>query len=589
MITDEKNYSDRNDSFEEKIRLIQKAYRDGKYDLAMSLAESIKDTLSFQRQTQADIEPPTLDANSFGQTTELPQNWAFWAKGWNFYKALILKETTALDRIREPVDIPISFRPEQITSPMREIRVAQLEASKGVLTEIPSQVYKEIRRGKERLCHVCFLADVPANGSTTYLIFYGNPSSELPSYNTDLKVTGEDFKLDIENEFYKAQLSRQMGQLERLTIKRAHGLELFAGGEGHGEPPGIDWAHDYVSSGNFQKFRVTNWPKPPNYEVVKGPLCVQVRRWGFPQSPLHPIYLPARMHIDVTYTFYSGTPYFLKQGSMDITKPLEVIYLRDDEWVFSGYSFTDILWMSRDGKLRQGEVIKGHENDLWAVGFYNRFSRDAFIALRLEHKAEGFKGGFYQSGVPVLNYQGHGQLWSRWAVHQARFDSGASLKQKNAYLTIAYPEESESEIVERYRYKLMNPLRVEPTEVPKGLKAAELSGSLARLGEGEEDSCCKLEIWKALRDCKDEQLYSIEANVVDMGYIYDVRLRGDRVQVIMTMPHKGRPKYGFLANPIRQRLLKLKWIREVVVELVWEPTWTANLITDEGRSRLGLD
>ena len=39
----------------------------------------------------------------------------------------------------------------------------------------------------------------------------------------------------------------RMGQLERLTIKRDHGLELFAGGEGHGEPPGIYWAHDYAA------------------------------------------------------------------------------------------------------------------------------------------------------------------------------------------------------------------------------------------------------------------------------------------------------------------------------------------------------
>jgi hypothetical protein len=44
-----------------------------------------------------------------------------------------------------------------------------------------------------------------------------------------------------------------MGQLEHLVYKREHGQELFAYAEGHGEPPGIDWAHDYVTSGNFQR------------------------------------------------------------------------------------------------------------------------------------------------------------------------------------------------------------------------------------------------------------------------------------------------------------------------------------------------
>jgi hypothetical protein len=64
-----------------------------------------------------------------------------------------------------------------------------------------------------------------------------------------------------------------MGQLERLTLKREHGLELFSGGEGHGEPPGIDWAHDYVAAGSFQKLRITYWDACPDYEVVRGPLC----------------------------------------------------------------------------------------------------------------------------------------------------------------------------------------------------------------------------------------------------------------------------------------------------------------------------
>ena len=52
-----------------------------------------------------------------------------------------------------------------------------------------------------------------------------------------------------------ARLSRQMGQLERLISRREHGLELYAGGKGHGEPPCIDWAHDYVDQGGFQKLR----------------------------------------------------------------------------------------------------------------------------------------------------------------------------------------------------------------------------------------------------------------------------------------------------------------------------------------------
>src|SRR5262249_22150573 len=155
------------------------------------------------------------------------------------------------------VEILLSFPGKQVTSLAREIRLALVQD--GILREIPSQVHGEVRRGQERLCRLLFLADSPPQRQQIFLVFYGNPDAELPEYPTNLVTTGQGFGLDIENEFYKASLSRQMGQLERITLKREHGLELFAGGEGHGEPPGIDWAHDYVTSGNFQKLRISLW------------------------------------------------------------------------------------------------------------------------------------------------------------------------------------------------------------------------------------------------------------------------------------------------------------------------------------------
>ena len=53
--------------------------------------------------------------------------------------------------------------------------------------------------------------------------------------------------------------------------------------------------------------------------------------------------------------------------------------------------------------------------------------------------------------------------------------------------------------------------------------------------------CSRLEpaLWAALRDCKDAQLYTADINVVELGLIGDVRVRGDVVEVVMTMPHRG--------------------------------------------------
>ena len=549
----------------------------------------------FERQMKSAVVEQTLNSETFGLVDDLPSEWAQWSGGWEFYKVFALDETAGMARSQEPIDLLVSFRADQITDLQREARVARIDIMSGMLKEVPSQVYKverhpftgEARTHAELSCRLVCFADVPAHGAAHYLVFYGNPNAELPDYTTDLTVSGEGFGLDIENYHYTAHLSRQMGQLERLTYKRGHGLELFAGGEGHGEPPNIDWAHDYLASNSFQKFRVTNWANCPNHEVVKGPLCVQVRRWGFPHSPVHPLFTPSRMHITVTYTFYAGLPYFLKEGSMDVVKDFEIGYLRDDEWVFSGYSFTDLVWMDRDGVLHEGAIPGEHGDNLWGVGFFHRQSRDAFIALWLEHHAENFDA-IYHSGAPTLNYHGHGQLWIRWAArNNPQFKAGARLLQKNAYLVTPYPEDAGAAMVQDLRHRLLKPLIARSDALPQNIDA-RANGTLARGGETDDCTPIKRAIWDALREVKDEMLYNADANVVDMGYIYDVRVRGDVVFILMTMPHRGRPKYGFIANPIRERLLKLKGVRDVIVQLTWEPAWTVNRLTDAGREAMGI-
>ncbi|MCW5977493.1 MAG: metal-sulfur cluster assembly factor [Bryobacteraceae bacterium] len=589
----ESEYWQRTDSVEEKVRLIETAFKKGDFRVARALAESLKDTIRFAQQENESIGEAAVAADEYVRVADLPEPWRRWARGWAYSKPVALDETVALAREGEPVEFVAAFRADQTESLRREVRVAAVEKS-GALREVPCQVSSEIRRGGERRCRITLLAASPAHTRTSYLVFYGNPNAELTDYPTDLKVTGEGFALDIENDHYRASLSRQMGQLERLTLKREHGLELFAGGEGHAEPPGIDWAHDYVTAGNFQKMRVTNWATCPDYEVIRGPLSVTVRRWGFPHSPVHPVFSPSRIHMFVEYRFYAGAPYFVKTGRMEALKDLDITYMRDDEWVFSGYSFTDTLWMGPDGKLREGPVDPGRADDLWATGFYNRTSRDAFIGLFLEHEAENVSG-LKHPGAPVLSYRWHGAVWSRQLFHNSALPAGAVLKQKNAYLVAAFPETGGAEMVQRFRRRLLNPLAVSAADLSRGAHAASGTGALARSGEAGDSLVDKRLIWEALRDCKDEQLYTANANVVDLGLIYDVRVRGDAVHIVMTTPHRGRPRYGYYAwgsggnsQPVRDRLLKVPGVRKVVVEPAWNPPWDANRLTESGRKALGL-
>ena len=83
----ETEYQHRTDSVETKLSLLKRARESGDLDLAMSLAESIKHTLSFERQSR-DEQESVIDAATFQIVEKLPSEWAEWANGWSFFKVV---------------------------------------------------------------------------------------------------------------------------------------------------------------------------------------------------------------------------------------------------------------------------------------------------------------------------------------------------------------------------------------------------------------------------------------------------------------------------------------------------------------------
>jgi metal-sulfur cluster biosynthetic enzyme len=590
----ETTHADRTDSLETKWRLLQQAHAQRDFRLARGLLDSLRQSLIFEEQEQASLGTPALHAQDFVAVSSLPAPWREWAQGWAFAKSLQIEEPAGEARHGEPVECVMAFPAAATTSLAREVRVARIEGSR--LIEVRSQVTEEIRRGNQRQGRLTWFVDSAARERSHWLVFSGNPDAERPAYPSDLRIAGEGVGLDIDNEHFRASLSRQMGQLERLVYKREHGQELFAGGDGHGEPPGIDWAHDYVTSGNFQKMRITNWPECPEYEVIRGPLSVVIRRWGFPYSPIHPVFTPARIHVFVEYRFYAGTPWFLKTGSMQVLQDTEIGYLRDDEWVFSGMSFTDGLWMGRDGRLHTGTVPADQTGDLWGVGFFHRQTRDAFMGLFLDHSGINTPP-MEHTGAPILHYKWHGHVWSRALFHGATLRAGAILNQRNLYLTLPFPESGGTERIESLRRQGTHPLQPTPAPVPTppADKPTPTPGRLARPGEAGDSPIPKAALWTALAECRDEQLYTARPSIVDLGLVEDLRVRGDTVQVVMSTTGPGRPRVGFYSygsggneHPIRDLLLKVPGVRHVVVEESRGPAWTSNRLTDNGRTLLGL-
>jgi len=598
--------AERTDSFETKLKLLEEAWKNKDFDLVRSLTHSIRDTAI---QTQNEEQSPgvsLVETRKFRTVESLGTSAARWAEGWKYCKEISIEETAGEPRTSEPVEITLGFPSEQVTSLTREIRLARVDGSQ--LTEVPCQVFREVRRDDARFCKILWMVDSFPKQKQTYLVLYGNPDAELPEYPSELKTEGQGIGLDISNSIYKASLSRQTGQLERLTLRREHGLEIYSGGQGHGEPPGIDWAHDYVDKGHFQKFRISLWDGCPDYEVIRGPLCTIVRRWGFPRSPIYPVYTPSRLNIDIEYRFYTGLPWFHKSGTMTAVQDFEAAALRDDEWVFTGQSFTDMLWMDRDGKLQFGAVPPKQQQDLWGVGFFNKDTSDSFIALFLEHTAKGLPE-LKHNGPPQIYYRWHGSVWSRYPLPVNSVPKGAVLQQKNAYLSIPFTAKEGPVIVEQLRRCMVNPLVISAVNAseksasplaPETAATKQPPGRLARPGEAGDSALPKQLIWDALRDCKDAQLYTADINVVDLGLVYDIKVRGNVVTVVMAVPHRGRPLLGYFVEgsiavhptfslPVRERLLKVPGVKQVVVDHAWNPGWSSNLVSSIGRKKLGMD
>jgi len=98
-------------------------------------------------------------------------------------------------------------------------------------------------------------------------------------------------------------------------------------------------------------------------------------------------------------------------------------------------------------------------------------------------------------------------------------------------------------------------------------------------------------VWEQLKTCFDPE---IPVNIVDLGLVYGMELTplGDgtqKVDVKMTLTAQGCGMGATIAIDARHKLLSIPGISEANVDVVWEPPWNPQMISPEGRERLGLD
>ena len=180
-----------------------------------------------------------IPVGDWDATASLPQS----LPNWQYAKRLVLVNDTAYDRRGEPVEADVDIHADHITDLGREVRVARLSGENGPLEVVPSQVHLMDREDELLRCRLFFLADVAAEGSATYLLLYGNPEAPEPCYDTDLKVSGEGYALEVENEYYRAVLGKMNGNWQDHYSKR--GPAELVHRQGHGVEGTIHWGPDW--------------------------------------------------------------------------------------------------------------------------------------------------------------------------------------------------------------------------------------------------------------------------------------------------------------------------------------------------------
>ncbi|MBC8215578.1 MAG: putative Fe-S cluster assembly protein SufT [Candidatus Marinimicrobia bacterium] len=98
-------------------------------------------------------------------------------------------------------------------------------------------------------------------------------------------------------------------------------------------------------------------------------------------------------------------------------------------------------------------------------------------------------------------------------------------------------------------------------------------------------------VMNQLKSCYDPE---IPINIVDLGLIYDCHLtksvadEGTDVHIKMTLTAPGCGMGGVIAADAERKVRAIPGVKDVKVELVWEPLWNRDMMTEAARLQLGL-
>ena len=295
---------------------------------------------------------------------------------------------------------------------------------------------------------------------------------------------------------------------------------------GHGVEGTIHWGPDW-SDERVGRYRLTNWDGPPlfDYDVVRGPVCVRIRRWGHPILSIGPqVGRPHKVMATVTYSFWAGQPYVIMESKLEVLEDVRFRDCRNDEFVI-GEQLPERAWMGPEGEIGFGARGWQREDPRWVTHF-NRETGEGFGSIHLEF--ENTNPSWPQPAHAGFSHTG---TWVRYPVQHAAMRAGEHVYERNAYVLHRYEEGGEhgglADLVS-HQQRLLNPIT--QGEAPPAPRPINLDN-----------------VMDALRATNEFELYvegspwgQRQLSFVDIGIVRDVAIQGSDIRVDIVMPYAGR-------------------------------------------------
>ena len=80
----------------------------------------------------------------------------------------------------------------------------------------------------------------------------------------------------------------------------------------------------------------------------------------------------------------------------------------------------------------------------------------------------------------------------------------------------------------------------------------------------------------------------LPVNIYDLGLIYDVKVEENKAKIKMTLTTPNCPVAESLPKEVKEGALQVEGIEEVDLELVWDPPWNKDMMSDAAKLELNL-